>query len=177
MQDYSGKASVNRIFILLFFSGVLICHFFVFIEYRTVSNEIFSFSGVDLIFNTQRHLIPTLYQPHIWGIATLSAGLGGFSMYLFSEKERGYGFLFGLAGLIGLMLTQTSLSVIKMPGDATPLYVDFGWAYWVSALLFVLAACKSFIYQAGQRLPQAQEPRQLHINIISSSEEQKNNRT
>ncbi|MDZ4071943.1 MAG: hypothetical protein U1C70_08975 [Sediminibacterium sp.] len=91
-------------------------------------------------------------------------------MYLYSKQERGYGFLFGLAGFTGLILLQTSASNSITDFTNQVVILHFTWGYWVSVILFAMAACISFIQQSNNQRFQQESPRQLHINIISSSE-------
>jgi hypothetical protein len=169
MQYVPTKKNHSRLIILLLFSSILLFHFGVFTEYTTSSNGASTLTGIDFLYNHSNN-VRLLEIPNIWIIVSLSAALGGMCMYLYSKQERGYGFLFGLAGFTGLILLQSSASNSITSPTNNVVILHFTWGYWVSVIHFALAACISFIQQSNNQRFQQESPRQLHINIISSSE-------
>lgn len=169
MQYVPAKKNHSRFIILILFSSILLFHFGVFTEYTTKSNGASTLTGIDFLYNQPNNIHP-LEIPNVWIMVSLSAALGGLCMYLYGKQERGYGFLFGLAGFTGLILLQTSASNSITGFTNNPVILHFTWAYWVSVILFAMAACISFIQQSNNQRFQQESPRQLHINIISSSE-------
>ena len=169
MQHVPTKKNHSRYIILLLFFSILFFHFGVFTKYTTKSTGTSTLTGIDFLYH-HPNTVRQLEIPNIWVIVSLSAALGGMCMYLYSKQERGYGFLFGLAGFTGLILLQTSASNSITDFTSNVVILHFTWAYWVSVILFAMAACISFIQQSNNQRFQQESPRQLHINIISSSE-------
>jgi len=130
MQYVPTKKNHSRLIILLLFSSILLFHFGVFTEYTTSSNGASTLTGIDFLYNHSNN-VRLLEIPNIWIIVSLSAALGGMCMYLYSKQERGYGFLFGLAGFTGLILLQSSASNSITSPTNNVVILHFTWGYWV----------------------------------------------
>ena len=152
---------------LLFFTGSLVGFIGTFVCIETTDQQLLQLTGIEFIWHP-KNIILQKKAPNLWALIALSAGICGLIIYIWKNKESGYGFLLGLAGLTSLILLQTSFSQDIYTSLSRKTNIQFQWGYWSCAISFILSGSKSFISQTNRSIIGDQQEGKLYINIISS---------